>query len=402
MAKKTSVKKRKVTIALQGGGAHGALAWGMLDRLLEDDRIEIEAISGASAGAMNGAALASGLVKGGNKEARKSLKALWKGIGNASPFRGAGTGNLDNNPAFIAMEWMRRWFTPSQLNPTNYNPLRKILNNAVDFKALKKTKSPKLFFSAVDVKAGALKIFRNKEMSTEALLASGALPDVFAAAKVNGRDYWDGGFMANPDLDPLLEECTSRDIIVIQINPISRKKTPKTMMEIVDRQNEISMNANLLMQMRGIQKRNILIKSGNLKSHKKGRYRTINLHRIGAQEMENYNITSKMNTDPIFLKELFEMGRKTADKWIKDNFDTIGKKSSFKLDGRHIEGEQINPKLPQITEPNNKDSNNIEPKSATRRWRRPLRPNKRGIDKTTYDKTYKKAFGNPPTIKPKI
>jgi NTE family protein len=389
---KGQVKKIKLSIALQGGGAHGAFAWGVLDRLLEDGRFEIEGISGTSAGAMNGAALASGLLTGGNEGARDSLRKLWTRVGArhalspfATPFwaRLLGDHNLDNNPVFMAYEMLRRWVTPVQMNPGNYHPLRAILEDVIDFEAIQKAdpNGVELFVNAVDVQAGSLKTFKNVEITADALLASGALPDIFNAVEIDGRHYWDGGFMANPDLEPLIDDCQASDILVIQINAIHRNKVPSTPIEILDRQNEITMNANLLSQVRQIQRTNREIEQGILQPG--GKYRKVNLHRVeAAKALEKYNVTSKMNTDPIFLKELFELGRKAADAWLLEKAAKVGVESTFTLDGRHVAGEKIDPALPQakgsIHDPSSPSYvGDDDPFANSRFFRRPLRENTR-------------------------
>lgn len=350
-------QKKKISLALQGGGAHGAFAWGVLDALLEDGRLEISAISGASAGAMNGAALISGYEKDGAEGARKALKEFWgdiKSVGQFSPFqvmpwqRLMGQGNLSGNPWFQWYQVVRHFMSPKDLNMDRLNPLRSILKRSIDFEALNKTQKIRFFASACDVKSGSSKLFRNADMCPDALLASAALPELMPAVKVGDRYYWDGGLRRNPDLDPLLHEDDAGDLVVIQINAIYRKDVPTTAIEIMDRDNEIRMNGNLLDQMSFIQKINDMIEKGDLKD-KSGHFRLLRLHRISNSEaMSRFDYSSKYNTDPFFLNRLFEMGRETGKAWLKENYKHIGQKSSFSLDGRHVKGMPINPDLPQI------------------------------------------------------
>lgn len=220
---------KTINLALQGGGAHGAYTWGVLDRLLEDDRIEIEGISGTSAGAMNAAVLAAGLTEGGRDKARERLAEFWHGVSEAdklSPVQRSPwdylTGNyrVDQSPGVHFLQSLVRAFSPYQLNPWNYNPLRGLLDRVVDFEALREASPIKLFIAATNVRTGKARIFHSDDLSTDALLASACLPELFQAIEVDGEAYWDGGYVGNPSIYPLIYHCGSQDVLLVQIIPL--------------------------------------------------------------------------------------------------------------------------------------------------------------------------------------
>ena len=247
-------------LALQGGGAHGAFTWGVLDRLLEEPWLEIDGISGTSAGAMNAAVLIDGHATSGADGARAALERFWRSVSEAarlSPLRRTpldvllGRWTLDYSPAFIAMDLASRLFSPYDLNPGGSNPLREILAQSVDFERL--AQAPiKLFVTATNVRTGRGRVFRNADISPDVLLASACLPTMFQAIEIDGEPYWDGGYSGNPTITPLVRECTSSDTILVAINPIERPGTPRTARDILNRLNEISFNAVTLKELRMI------------------------------------------------------------------------------------------------------------------------------------------------------
>lgn len=249
-----------INLALQGGGSHGAFSWGILDRLLEEPWLKIDAISGASAGAMNAAVLADGWTTGGASGAGPALDAYWERVASAAAFsplqrtpldRLLGRWTLDTSPVFIAFELMSRVFSPYDLNPCGYNPLTAVLEASIDFKRL--VQSPiKLFVTATNVRTGRGRIFRNAELTPEALLASACLPTMFQAIEVDDEPYWDGGFAGNPTMTPLVRESNAQDTILVQINPRERPGTPRSAAEILNRLNEVSFNATLMKELRMI------------------------------------------------------------------------------------------------------------------------------------------------------
>ena len=249
-----------IDLALQGGGAHGAFTWGVLDRLLEESWLKIEGISGTSAGAMNAAALISGYVEGGPQAARAALELFWGRVSDAarlSPLQRnpmdvlLGNWTLDTSPLFVVTDLMSRLFSPYDLNPKDVNPLRRILAEAIDFEKI--ARAPiKIFVTATSVSTGRARVFRNADVSPDALLASACLPTMFQAVEIEGEIYWDGGYSGNPTITPLVRECKSRDTILVQINPIERRDRPRSATEIANRLNEVSFNAVLLKELRMI------------------------------------------------------------------------------------------------------------------------------------------------------
>ena len=243
-----------VDLALQGGGAHGAFTWGVLDRLLEENKLRIDGISGTSAGAMNAAVLADGYTDGGAAGARAALDAFWAGVAQSarfSPFqrgpldRLLGRWTLDQSPMYITMDLMSRLFSPYDLNPLGTNPLRDVLAKTVNFERL--PRSPiKLFVTATNVRTGRGRVFRNSELTVDVLLASACLPTMFQAVEIDGEHYWDGGYSGNPTMTPLVRECASSDTILVPINPVERPGVPRSARDILDRLNEVSFNAVLL------------------------------------------------------------------------------------------------------------------------------------------------------------
>ncbi len=337
---RVEAERRRVTLALQGGGAHGAFTWGVLDRLLEDERIEIEGISGTSAGAMNGAVLAWGMMKGGRQGARDALDHFWRRVGEEgrwSPLqpswfdRMMGTnGTLDHSPTYLALDMLSRLLSPYQMNMLDYNPLRAVLDDLVDFEALKRCEIMKLFISATNVRTGKIKVFNIHEVSTDVILASACLPLMFRAVEIDGEHYWDGGFMGNPAIFPLLYDCTSSDVVLVEVNPIRTAKVPTTAREILDRMNNISFNSTLMREMRAVAFVSELVGDHVLSRH--NRLRRINFHMIEAEEvMDRLGASSKFNSDATFLSSLKALGRQTAEDWLGESFSKVGRESSIDL-----------------------------------------------------------------------
>ena len=218
------MSRRKIALALQGGGSHGAFTWGVLDRLLEEPGIELAGLSGTSAGAMNAVVTACGLLDGGHEGARAALRGFWRRVGEA-----AALNPLRLNPfaAFFG-DMMSRMLSPYQFNPFNLNPLKNILASAVDFERLRASAGPRVFVSATSVSSGRLRVFRREELDAERVMASACLPMLFQAVQIDGEAYWDGGYSGNPTITPLVRECRSNDTILVQINPVERPGTPRT------------------------------------------------------------------------------------------------------------------------------------------------------------------------------
>jgi NTE family protein len=333
------VEVKLVNLALQGGGSHGAFTWGVLDRFLEDERIAFEGISAASAGAVNAAVLAGGLAEGGRQGAKQALANLWRRIaylGSLTPLqpslsdRLSGNHTLSLSPAFMLFDIMTRLFSPYQFNPFNYNPLRQILVETIDFGTLRSEHCPvKLFLSATNVRTGKIKVFRNDEIGPDAVLASACLPLIFQAVEIGGEYYWDGGYMGNPPIFPLIYGCGSRDVVIVHINPLERSKLPQSPSEIINRINEISFNSSLMREMRAIAFVNKLIDDGKFldSSMKK-----MLIHGIDAAEvMAELSALNQLNTDWDNLSRLMKVGRERADIWLQKNFSRLGEESTVDI-----------------------------------------------------------------------
>lgn len=332
-------KRKAVNLALQGGGAHGAFTWGVLDRLLEEPTLEIEGISATSAGAMNAVVLASGMADGGAEGARAALDRFWRSVGEAaklSPLQPApwerllGFDKMDWSPRFLAFDLLSRVLSPYQANPLGYHPLEGLLREQVDFAALQRHQAPiKLFLSATNVRSGKIKVFREEEISLDAVLASGCLPFLFQAVEIDGEAYWDGGYMGNPAIFPLIYHCDSQDVVVVHVNPMQREEVPTTASEIFNRINEISFNSSLMREMRAIEFVSRLIDEGRIDEAALKRMR---IHAIRDNEaMTELSIASKLNADTAFLERLRAVGRARTERWLGDCYGKVGMESSVDL-----------------------------------------------------------------------
>jgi NTE family protein len=339
----TRIETKTINLALQGGGAHGAFAWGVLDRLLEDERIGFDGISATSAGAMNAVTLAYGMSLGGREGAKKALMQFWRRVAHAgmiSPLqpswfeRVTHNHSLENSPAFVMFDLVSRLYSPYQFNPLNYNPLRQVLEQSVDFERLQREPALKLFLSATNVRTGKVKVFGNDEITADAVLASACLPFMFQAVSIKGEDYWDGGYMGNPAIFPLIYKCESRDIVVVHINPIERMETPTTARDILNRINEISFNSSLMREMRAIAFVTKLIDDGVIDD---GRMKRMLIHAIEGQDfMRDLGVSSKLNADWEFLTHLRDVGRERAEAWLADNFDALNARSSVDMGAMYL------------------------------------------------------------------
>ena len=338
-----SVGTKTVNLALQGGGAHGAFAWGVLDRLLEDDRVAFEGISATSAGAMNATVMAYGFAEGGRQGARRALANFWRRVSHASVFsplqpsaldRALHNHSLSLSPAFGMFDVMTRLFSPYEFNPLNVNPLRKVLENSVDFERLRKQSAIKLFLCATNVRTGKVKVFENKDITTDAVMASACLPFMFKAVEINGEAYWDGGYMGNPAIFPLIYSCTSSDVVVVHINPMMREDVPRNAQAILNRINEISFNSSLMREMRAIAFVTRLIDDSALKEN--GLKRML-IHAIEAEPfMRGLGVTSKLNTDWEFLTHLRDEGRESASAWLAENLTKVNHESTIDISSVYL------------------------------------------------------------------
>jgi len=340
------MQTKVITLALQGGGSHGAFTWGVLDRLLEDERIEIEALSGASAGAMNAVALAHGLTIGGRDGARQALKDMWLSIATKAPFNfmpedwstpESIARQTIPSPAIKTFLLLARFFSPYQINPFNLNPLRDILEGQIDFDRLRAESKLELFIAATQVSTGMPRLFRSKELTIDALLASACLPALHHAIEIEGENYWDGGLTANPPIRPLFYECSARDIVVVLLHPCRRPEVPTTADDIWHRLTEISFSSALFAELQGIALAKGVAKRGVFSFGKlERRLRRLNMHLIDAQElMSELSVLSKLNTQAAFISALHDEGRRRADAWLERNFRHICVRSTFTLD-KHL------------------------------------------------------------------
>ncbi len=333
---------KTVNLALQGGGSHGAYTWGVLDALAEDTRVEISAISGASAGTMNAVVFASGLSEGGRERAREKLEKFWLSVSSEGSLAPFARGWVDKalsawGGRWPGSRWIDAWteavsgiLSPYEFNPFNFNPLRAHLEQAVDFERLRASDDLKLFIAATNVRTGRGEIFRRDILTADHAMASACLPRAFQAVIIGGEPYWDGGYAGNPPLWPLFYETRCRDAIIVQINPIERDELPRTPEAITNRVDEVTFNASLLAELRAADFVARLIRTGVLKSHE---YRAERLHRIGGVgKLEAFSAATKNDVSWPFLKQLRDLGRIDAKEWLEANFDAIGVESTLDID----------------------------------------------------------------------
>lgn len=326
-----------IDLALQGGGSHGAFTWGVLDRLLEEDWLHIEAISGTSAGAMNAAVLADGWTEGGAEGARRALENYWRRISRAAAYsplqrspldRLMGRWTLDTSPAYVAMDLMSRLLSPYNLNPTGFNPLRDILVESIDFERL--ARSPiKLFVTATSVRTGRGRIFRNPDITADALLASACLPTLFPAVEIDGEAYWDGGYAGNPTITPLIRESDAHDTILVQINPRERADMPRSAVDILNRLNEISFNSPLMKELRMIA---LLRQVADPGIGEGARWAQMRTHRIMTGALAKFGASSKLNGEWEFVAMLRQEGRRAASEFLAAHAGDLGRRSTADID----------------------------------------------------------------------
>ena len=329
-----SKTKKKLNLALQGGGSHGAFTWGVLEKLFEENVFDITAICGTSAGAVNACIAVDGYQKGGNKGAIEQLNIFWEKLAAATAFwpvqpslidKMVSGGNMEFSPGYNVFSLVSNFFSPYQWNPFDLNLLRDLLTELVDFDCLKKSEI-KLITCATNVKTGQAKVFDPSRMDVDRILASACLPTLFKAVEIDGEYYWDGGFMGNPPLYPLIKATSTSDILLVQINPCRIHKVPTTADAIAHRINELSFNSSLIWELRLIEFKNEMLAKGFKID---GQYRHIRYHTISADNaLEEFDVSSKANTSIDFLKLLKSLGREYAEVWLKNNYDKVGNKTS--------------------------------------------------------------------------
>ena len=311
-------KTKRINLALQGGGAHGAFTWGVLDHLLSDERLIVEGISGTSAGAVNAVMLADGLARGGRAEAQKRLADFWRAVSSAGNLPAVQRAVMERLLSFTPLEgtpvqaWLdglSRYFSPYDVNPLNINPLQDLIERFVDFEALRAFSELQIFISATNVQTGRVRIFSREKITAAAVMASACLPLLFRAVEIDGVPYWDGGYLGNPVIFPFFRATTTEDVLVVQINPLMRQATPTSASEIMNRINEITFNSSLLAE-----------------------YRRVNVHRIVLDRFgTNFDAFSKLSTDYDFFQGLQVSGKRAARRFLDEHFDDIGVRSTVDL-----------------------------------------------------------------------
>jgi NTE family protein len=352
MAQNARPGKLPIDLALQGGGSHGAFTWGVLDRLLEDETLEIAAISGTSAGAMNAVALASGLMDGGREGAQRVLRQFWTRVAELSPFH-----RLQTSPIGVLMgpasDWLAPWLkpwteplqqaadafghtlSPYQLNPLNLNPLRDVLVQTIDFERARRCHKTQLFIAATQVRTGALRVFGQQDLTPDMVLASACLPLLFQAVEIDGEAYWDGGYAGNPTLLPLVNETHAEDLLLVQINPTQRESVPTSARDILDRINEVTFNASLIKELRTLALLKELIGDRPPAPGRPALLRRVQQLRVhlieGGESLAAQGAGSKTNTQWAFLASLHAMGREAADRWLHAHREDLGQRSTLNL-----------------------------------------------------------------------
>ena len=319
---------KRVNLAMQGGGAHGAFGWGILDRLVEEERLDIEGLSASSSGSMNAVVYAAGRMRGGRAGAREALEKFWRSVSVAG---------MAYMPGFLWFQNLSGAFSPAQLNPFGLNPLRDLVKDNIDLDAVRACTAVELFLCATNVGSGQPRIFRNAEITLDVLMASACLPSLFPAVEIGGQHYWDGGYMGNPALYPLIYNTAARDIVIVHINPIVRPQVPRSAAEIQNRLNEITFNSSLLRELRAIAFVTKLIEQGWLKEQYQDKLKHVLIHSIRADAaMSELGVSSKLNTDWGFLCELRDRGRDAASVWLEANFEHLGERSTVDLQSEFL------------------------------------------------------------------
>jgi NTE family protein len=333
--------QKVVNLALQGGGSHGAFTWGVLDRLLEEERLSFEGISASSAGSINAVVLAHGLASGGREEARNAMRLFWKrmsettshGVLQQSWFdKVTGKFGLEHSPGYLFLNALMYFTSPDLYNPLNNNPIRNVLEEIVDFDRLRQQAVIKLFLCATNVRTGKVKVFKSEEIGADQVLASTCLPLLMHAVEIDGEVYWDGGFAGSPVIFPLVYECETRDIVLVHLTPAERPEIPAGSPAIMNRMQEIGFNSALIREMRAVAFVTKLIDEGRLADGKR-----MLIHVIEAEDViRELPGSSRLNNDWDFLCHLHEVGRARAGKWLAANFDHLGKDSTVDLEARYF------------------------------------------------------------------
>ena len=327
---------KRINLALQGGGAHGAFTWGVLDQVLADGRLEIDGIAGTSAGAVNAALVADGLARGGPPAARQRLADFWRAVsvnGHLPELQRSVAERLFSfAPQGAWLGALSRFWSPYDLNPLNINPLKDLIERFVDFEAIRRDRNRELFISATDVRTGELRVFTRKEITAEVVMASACLPLLFRAVEIDGVPYWDGGYSGNPAIIPFLRSTSTEDVLLVQINPRQRARAPVSTREIMGRINEITFNASLLSELRAVELVTGLIDQGRLRRGSgPGEFRRLRLHRV-AMEPQGFDAGSKLNADFSLFELLHKLGQRATRRFLDAHFDDIGRRSTIGME----------------------------------------------------------------------
>ncbi len=330
-----------VNLALQGVGSHGAFTWGVLDRLLEEERLALDGISATSAGAVNAVLLAYGLAVGGREGAKKALDRYWRRlseVATASIFQPSfldkiyGNFGLDHSPGYLFTDTLSKVFSPYQLNPLNYNPFKELLEEVIDFEVLRRQRAVKVFLCATNVRSGKVSIFPSEQLRSEHVVASSCQPLMMQAVEIDGEHYWDGGFMGNPALFPIIYACAARDIILVHLTPTERPENPTSSPDILSRMQEVTFNSSVMREMRVVAFVSDLIDDGKIVDGKR-----MLLHAINGEDVIGaLSNSSKLNGDWDFLQHLYKTGRERAEEWLKSNFDRLGVETTIDLQSKYL------------------------------------------------------------------
>jgi NTE family protein len=333
--------RKSVNLALQGVGSHGAFTWGVLDRLLEDERLLFDGISATSAGAVNAVVLASGLAAGGRDGAKSALENYWRRLSELTSTgifqpslldQMSGNFGLDLSPGFMFVDALSHFFSPYELNPIHYNPFKDLLDELVDFELLRQQKLTKLFLCATNVRSGKVKIFTSDELRSEHVVASSCQPIMMHAVEIEGEYYWDGGFMGNPAIFPVIYACEARDIVLVHLTPTDRPGIPMTATAIYSRMQEVAFNSSLMREMRAVAFVTDLIDSGRMVDGKR-----MLIHAIDGEDViGTLSNSSKLNGNWGFLSYLHKLGRERADEWLTANFDRLGVETTVDMRARYL------------------------------------------------------------------
>jgi NTE family protein len=332
--------RKRINLALQGGGAHGAFTWGVLDQILTDERLAIEGISGTSAGALNAVMLADGLARGGPPDARQRLADFWRAASFGGNLPDLQRGVVERLFSFVprpgasAPPWLGAFsqlWSPYDLNPLNINPLKELIERFVDFDLIRADVDRHLFISATNVRTGEPRVFTRAEITAEVVMASACLPLLFRAVEIEGESYWDGGYSNNPALAPFIRATAAEDLLIVQINPRERDKVPVSARDIMSRSNEITFNAAQSAELRTIDLVNQLIDEGRLpRGLGGGDCRRIRLHRIVMDDAgETFDPHSRLNNDFDFFERLHKLGQRAVRRFLDLHFDDIGRRSTI-------------------------------------------------------------------------